>query len=478
MEAKRSLMLILLVAADGLRAINVCPPGGDQCSVNTEFLKTEIEKATEEYKLALEQKVNEIAKILRHIAGDAHPKTDSDSEKEQVEGLRSECSVAEISNKLSAFENELSSALKELPNRISKFDSKFELTMKKFEQDKASTINFLDTRLTEIKSSILGDVYAKLTDMIQVNERLSIAQDQRIDGLETKITSKLEPLVIDIERKLSVFSEKVEKMEEKKLLARDIQKHSFEEMFHSLNSSVMFEMNQRFTRADEKLTELDKHREDTIENLNKTITDLVKPLAQDVRESSLRIGKQIEQLKNESQVRGQEMTNFLSRAADSLKKVFLLLNKIEIKLLSDCSKASRLTLTTLSSGQYYFSTVETDWYKAKAFCDRFGMQLASIETEEERKTLFASAPIKNNYYWLSGSDIGHIPGHFYWSTGHRVDDTWWSSGQPNDFGESKETCIELHTNGGRLIDYKCNDDDYFICEVSPDCKYFNNLVQQ
>ncbi|CAB3364304.1 Hypothetical predicted protein [Cloeon dipterum] len=272
MEAKRSLMLILLVAADGLRAINVCPPGGDQCSVNTEFLKTEIEKATEEYKLALEQKVNEIAKILRHIAGDAHPKTDSDSEKEQVEGLRSECSVAEISNKLSAFENELSSALKELPNRISKFDSKFELTMKKFEQDKASTINFLDTRLTEIKSSILGDVYAKLTDMIQVNERLSIAQDQRIDGLETKITSKLEPLVIDIERKLSVFSEKVEKMEEKKLLARDIQKHSFEEMFHSLNSSVMFEMNQRFTRADEKLTELDKHREDTIENLNKTIT--------------------------------------------------------------------------------------------------------------------------------------------------------------------------------------------------------------
>jgi len=74
-----------------------------------------------------------------------------------------------------------------------------------------------------------------------------------------------------------------------------------------------------------------------------------------------------------------------------------------------------------------------------------------------------------DYYWLSGSDVGHIAGHFYWTTGHRVDETWWSTGQPNDFAENKETCIELHTNTGKLIDYKCSDADYFVCERHAKC---------
>ncbi|XP_059476989.1 C-type lectin domain family 4 member M-like isoform X2 [Neocloeon triangulifer] len=468
---------LLLIAAFGVLSVHSkCPPGSDPCSGNMEFLRAEIEKATQEYKTTLEQKVNEIAQILRHMAGDNL--IENAGRDISVDALKGECSLKEIHTKLSTFENELTSALKELPTRISRVDGKFELTMKKFEQDKVSTLNFLDVKLGEIKTTILTELYAKLSDMALKSEKLDIGRSQQIQSLETRIATKLEPMVVEVERKMNKFMEKVDKTEEKKQLARDIQKRSVEEMFYSLNTTILSEMNAHFARADEKLTELDQHREKTIEDLDEKITALVSPLARDVRESSLLISKQIEQLNNESQVRGQEMTNFLSRAAESLKKVFLLLNKIEIKLLSDCSKAGRLTLTALSTGQYYFSTVETDWYKAKAFCDRFGMQLASIETEEERKTLFEAAPIKNNYYWLSGSDIGHIPGHFYWSTGHRVDDTWWSSGQPNDFGEGKETCLELHTNGGRLIDYKCSDDDYFICELGPDCKYFNNLLQQ
>ncbi|CAB3388012.1 Hypothetical predicted protein [Cloeon dipterum] len=440
---------------------------GDLCSSNMEFLKTEIEKATQEYKNALEHKVDEIARILRHMSSE-------NVARNEVMGSEDEspnCSISELAGKLANFENELTATLKEIPNRINKSDVKFEMTVKKFEQDKLTTMKYLDVRLGELKTQILTEVYAKFADVIQSNEKLNIGRQQTMQNLESRISLRLEPLVANVERKMADFMDNLANVttsDSNKIISAPNENNisNVDEIVESLNSTLLTIVHKYFSDREAKEAEHDRRVEESIENFDEKITNLVAPIALDVKSNALRISRQIEQLDQDWKERGDEIESLLRQTTESLKKM-------ENKLLSECSKSGRLNITTIATGRYYFSTVEVSWFRAKDFCERFGMQLATIETDEERRALHVVAPIKNDYYWLSGSDIGNLPGHFNWVSEEQVEDTWWANGQPNDFGEGKQTCVELFTNNGLLIDYKCSDDDYFICELNPECEIYN-----
>jgi len=75
--------------------------------------------------------------------------------------------------------------------------------------------------------------------------------------------------------------------------------------------------------------------------------------------------------------------------------------------------------------------------------------------------------IADHHYWVSASDIGHEPGQFFWPGGRKVDSDMWDRNtihQPNDFGEGKETCVNLGRYS-KLIDDPCSGADFFICEL-------------
>jgi len=76
----------------------------------------------------------------------------------------------------------------------------------------------------------------------------------------------------------------------------------------------------------------------------------------------------------------------------------------------------------------------------------------------------------SEWYWVDASDIGQQPGHFAWSDGRKVNDTFsnfWVSGNPGDFGAGKEACVYLVADSGKFGDYQCKSKDKaFICEMA------------
>jgi hypothetical protein len=123
---------------------------------------------------------------------------------------------------------------------------------------------------------------------------------------------------------------------------------------------------------------------------------------------------------------------------------------------------------------------KVNWTTAKNFCEERGLELAKIESEREMKLVSDARPVKcecfgarekwhykmrliSDWYWVGASDFGRRPGLFCWTDGTQVDEALWNSGQPNDHGQGKETCVNLRH--AKLYDYSCSSSRYFVCEV-------------
>lgn len=66
------------------------------------------------------------------------------------------------------------------------------------------------------------------------------------------------------------------------------------------------------------------------------------------------------------------------------------------------------------------------------------------------------------YFWLSGSDMGH-EGKFVWTnTGLRLTYTNMASGQP-DNSLGNENCLEIRDQG-KWNDNNCLVDNHFVCQ--------------
>jgi len=75
----------------------------------------------------------------------------------------------------------------------------------------------------------------------------------------------------------------------------------------------------------------------------------------------------------------------------------------------------------------------------------------------------------SGWFWVDASDIGQQPGHFAWSDGRKVNNTFsnfWYSGEPNNFGTGKETCVFLSADSGKLRDEPCSHSRAIICELA------------
>uniref|UniRef100_A0A6E8WCB5 DUF4758 domain-containing protein n=1 Tax=Anopheles coluzzii TaxID=1518534 RepID=A0A6E8WCB5_ANOCL len=152
--------------------------------------------------------------------------------------------------------------------------------------------------------------------------------------------------------------------------------------------------------------------------------------------------------------------------------------------LSDCpncveesSAPPRWTMPLLKLGEkrYYLSIFfKANWFKALQYCRFHGMQLASIQTQEENDRLekyVKDYGLATEHFWTSGTDLAE-EGSFFWvSNGRPLSFTNWNAGEPNNFryenGE-EEHCLELWNRDGKGLkwnDTPCSFETYFICEV-------------
>ncbi|XP_058837487.1 collectin-10 [Topomyia yanbarensis] len=143
----------------------------------------------------------------------------------------------------------------------------------------------------------------------------------------------------------------------------------------------------------------------------------------------------------------------------------------------DSSVPMRWTMPLLKLGEkrYYLSIFfKANWFKALQYCRYHGMQLASIQSQEENDRLekyVKDYGLAAEHFWTSGTDLAE-EGSFFWiSNGRPLSFTNWNAGEPNNFryenGE-EEHCLELWNRDGKGLkwnDTPCSFETYFICEV-------------
>ncbi|XP_075049898.1 hepatic lectin-like [Mixophyes fleayi] len=111
---------------------------------------------------------------------------------------------------------------------------------------------------------------------------------------------------------------------------------------------------------------------------------------------------------------------------------------------------------------YYFSSMKSDWMKARALCIGKSSDLVVITSEKEQK--FLSAKTKNSPYWIGLSDIKE-EGKFNWVDGTEYTSSYksWMKDEPNDQGK-KEDCAHMWMNGDWNDKICSHDQNFAICE--------------
>ncbi|XP_017770304.1 PREDICTED: C-type lectin 37Da-like [Nicrophorus vespilloides] len=120
---------------------------------------------------------------------------------------------------------------------------------------------------------------------------------------------------------------------------------------------------------------------------------------------------------------------------------------------------------------YYIETFyKANYYKAFMSCRKLGMNLVSIDSEDEFDKLhsFIKFSTKNENgmaFWTSAAAIE--PLQFHWMlTGYPLRlASKWLPGEPNN-KDGNEYCLEVRIQNKDLImnDENCNNQVYYICE--------------
>ncbi|XP_017777517.1 PREDICTED: C-type lectin 37Db-like [Nicrophorus vespilloides] len=123
---------------------------------------------------------------------------------------------------------------------------------------------------------------------------------------------------------------------------------------------------------------------------------------------------------------------------------------------------------------YYFETFyKATWFKAFMACSKMGMELLSIDSDEEFDKIHEIVKDKFEYkpelsIWTSGA-MKEI-GQFGWiNTGNPVNvSKWWSNTPDNNGGN--EFCIHIWFNSKLFLlnDIRCTFLSYYICQSRKD----------
>lgn len=163
---------------------------------------------------------------------------------------------------------------------------------------------------------------------------------------------------------------------------------------------------------------------------------------------------------------------------------------------SQCSSRCELTACpdgcrceSFDGGAYAFCDAARLWTDAAAECQKFGGQLAALETDAENRFVLSRSRGTN---WLLGGSDSALEGKWVWPDGVQF---WsggaqgalvsplvahWAGGEPNDSGNGIENCLQFVADGdsGRWNDWTCATPAPYICErrVAPAASCGNGAV--
>ncbi|XP_072020213.1 macrophage mannose receptor 1-like [Amphiura filiformis] len=114
---------------------------------------------------------------------------------------------------------------------------------------------------------------------------------------------------------------------------------------------------------------------------------------------------------------------------------------------------------------YQVQNVLQSMQEARTRCRTLGGDLVSIHNKAENdfvlntvKSAGLSSPI-----WTGLNDLT-LQSSFDWTDGSEVDFTWWNTGEPNNYGDKGEDCVEMYGNGA-WNDQDCSDRVPSVCKI-------------
>ncbi|XP_065335421.1 C-type lectin domain family 4 member F-like isoform X2 [Cloeon dipterum] len=163
-----------------------------------------------------------------------------------------------------------------------------------------------------------------------------------------------------------------------------------------------------------------------------------------------------------------------------LKRDFQLAFSKEVSKRLECDRISS-NLTTLSNGKKYWipaqnASISRTWYKAKEFCEKNAMRLASPKTSEELELLSqkAASHFEDAGFWVSASDVGQKPGDLRWHGGDvlpRLSHLWFYGpyvSEPDVNSQFSKVCVYAKPSA-KLYDDPCGASYSVLCQQDDAC---------
>ncbi|XP_026160185.1 CD209 antigen-like [Mastacembelus armatus] len=114
---------------------------------------------------------------------------------------------------------------------------------------------------------------------------------------------------------------------------------------------------------------------------------------------------------------------------------------------------------------YFTSVSKKSWSQSREYCQRFGADLATIQSQAEM-TFINSLYKSDKEVWIGLTDEG-VEGQWKWVDGTPLTTAYWGKGQPNSYDGRNQDCVEFWHRGSSIGDWNdenCNVEQNWICE--------------
>ncbi|XP_028282047.1 C-type lectin domain family 4 member F-like [Parambassis ranga] len=110
---------------------------------------------------------------------------------------------------------------------------------------------------------------------------------------------------------------------------------------------------------------------------------------------------------------------------------------------------------------YYISTNKKNWQDSRDFCSLRGAQLVIIDSIKEQEFIRSL----QKTVWIGLSDA-ETEGVWKWVDGTPLNQSFWTSGEPNNYRRRKEDCVEtkFYNEENSWNDATCDTENDWVCE--------------
>ncbi|KAJ8950571.1 hypothetical protein NQ318_015704 [Aromia moschata] len=137
------------------------------------------------------------------------------------------------------------------------------------------------------------------------------------------------------------------------------------------------------------------------------------------------------------------------------------------KVLSDPLGLDHLIVQWNAEGKIFMlnHNSTSSWFKAVRICEKYNMQLVTIENEEKSdmiRNLLEKYPSRADMFWMAGSRLQDGES-WRWPNQEPIAYTNWCPGEPNN-AKGDEMCIQVYPDNAWWNDEQCTIPNSFICE--------------